>query len=488
MSEAPAPVPEKTREIDRTGEPVFELRSVSHSYGRNKVIFDVTSSVWPGEVVALVGDNGAGKSTLLKIFAGYQRADIGNPPVHGQGRALQDAGRCAGNRHRGRLPGSRDRRPAEPLAKFLPGQGDRPFGWSARILQAEADAAGGREAITELGLTRIRSAEEPVWTLSGGERQSVAITRAMHFGAKLLLLDEPTAALSVRETRNVLQSIGHAREQGLGVLYIDHNMSHVLPVADRIVLLELGRVVRVIDRGEVSVEELQDLIAGPTQRSRRPMTRRSDYGCRCPSRWWRKPPPALSPDWVGLDLQHGAWDLGTAFRGIQLLDALGMPAMVRVSEQELELMPRLLDHGASGVVIAMASSSSWLRRRYAGRAISPKGVRSFGGQRYGLRGGTAEPSEIRPEVYPMIEDRRGVADIAAIAAVKGIAGLHIGPVDLGLGLGLEREDPRYADALRTSSPPDTPPHPGHDACRPPEQASRWLEWASTSWCSPPTSN
>jgi simple sugar transport system ATP-binding protein len=111
----------------------------------------------------------------------------------------------------------------------------------------------------------VRSAEEPVWTLSGGERQSVAITRAMHFGARLLLLDEPTAALSVRETRHVLQSIGRARGHGLGVLYIDHNMSHVLPVADRIVLLELGRVVRVIDRGAVTVEELQELVAGRTQ-------------------------------------------------------------------------------------------------------------------------------------------------------------------------------------------------------------------------------
>ena len=120
-------------------------------------------------------------------------------------------------------------------------------------------------AIAELGLTRVRSAEQPVWTLSGGERQSVAITRAMHFGAKLLLLDEPTAALSVRETRNVLESIGRARDHGLGVLYIDHNMSHVLPVADRIVLLELGRVARVIDRGEVSVEELQELVARRTQ-------------------------------------------------------------------------------------------------------------------------------------------------------------------------------------------------------------------------------
>ena len=95
----------------------------------------------------------------------------------------------------------------------------------------------------------------------------MAITRAWHFGARLLLLDEPTAALSVRETRNVLSSIGRARESGMGVLYIDHNMSHVLPVADRIVLLELGRVVRVIDRDEVSVEELQDLVARRAQPS-----------------------------------------------------------------------------------------------------------------------------------------------------------------------------------------------------------------------------
>src|SRR5215468_6208823 len=125
--------------------------------------------------------------------------------------------------------------------------------------------AQARKAVSELGLTRVRTGEEVVGMLSGGERQSVAITRAMYFGAKLLLLDEPTAALSVRETRNVLKSIGRARDHGLGVLYIEHNMGHVLPVADRIVLLELGRVVRVIDRGAVTVEELQELIANRTQ-------------------------------------------------------------------------------------------------------------------------------------------------------------------------------------------------------------------------------
>ena len=129
-----------------------------------------------------------------------------------------------------------------------------------RQMRADCEAA-----LAELGLTRIRTSEEPAWALSGGERQSVAITRAMHFGARVLLLDEPTAALSVRETRNVLASIGRARDQGLAILYIDHNMGHVLPVADRIVLLELGRVVRVIDRGEVTVDELQDLIASRNQ-------------------------------------------------------------------------------------------------------------------------------------------------------------------------------------------------------------------------------
>ena len=171
--------------------------------------------------------------------------------------------------------------------------------------------------------------------------------------------------------------------------------------------------------------------------------------------WLSMPEPLVveaaaraKPDWVGLDLQHGAWDLGTAFRGIQLLDALGMPAIVRVSEQELELMPRLLDHGASGVVIAMASSVELVEETVRRARYQPEGVRSFGGQRYGLRSAPANPAEIRPRVYPMIEDRRALADISAIAAVKGISGLHIGPVDLGLGLGLARDDPRYLDALK----------------------------------------
>jgi simple sugar transport system ATP-binding protein len=252
--------------IDRNREPVFELRSVSHAYGRNRVIFDVNLSVWPGEVVGLVGDNGAGKSTLLKIFAGYQ------PPTEGALRFMGKDVRFASPaeaRAVGIEAVYQDLAIVDQLSLwrnfFLGKEIVRPFG-PLKLMDRQRMRSEAEAAVAELGLTRIRSAEETVSTLSGGERQSVAITRAMHFGAKLLLLDEPTAALSVRETRNVLHSIDRARAHGLGVLYVDHNMSHVLPVADRIVLLELGRVVRVLDRDEVSIEELQDLVAASAKR------------------------------------------------------------------------------------------------------------------------------------------------------------------------------------------------------------------------------
>jgi simple sugar transport system ATP-binding protein len=261
QTKASAPLPNTTHSVDRTGEPIFELRSVSHSYGRNKVIFDVNLSVWPGEVVGLVGDNGAGKSTLLKIFAGYQRPTSGTLRFLGKDVRFKTPAEA---RAMGIEAVYQDLAIVDQLSlwrNFFLGkeivQGIGPL----RVLKRERMRQEAEKAIADLGLTRVRSAEEPVWTLSGGERQSVAITRAMHFGAKLLMLDEPTAALSVRETRHVLASIDRARAHGLGVLYIDHNLNHVLPVADRIVLLELGRVVRVMDRGEVSVEELQDLVA-----------------------------------------------------------------------------------------------------------------------------------------------------------------------------------------------------------------------------------
>jgi len=121
------------------------------------------------------------------------------------------------------------------------------------------------EELDKLGLVHVRSTEHPAAGLSGGEKQSLAITRAIHFGVRLLLLDEPTAALSVRETRNVLKVIDEARARGLGVIYIDHNIDHVTPVADRVVLLEHGEIAQTFQRGELTSDELRDLIARTTR-------------------------------------------------------------------------------------------------------------------------------------------------------------------------------------------------------------------------------
>ena len=195
--------------------PVFELDAVSHSYGRNHVIFDVSLSVWPGEVVGLVGDNGAGKSTLLKIFAGYQKPTRGRLKFMGKTVRF---GSPADARALGIEAVYQDLAIVNQLNLwqnfYLGKELKKRFG-PLRVMDRKADAPQATvAALTELGLTRIRSADEPVWTLSGGERQSVAITRANHFGAKLLLLDEPTAALSVRETRNVLRIHPQSAQSG----------------------------------------------------------------------------------------------------------------------------------------------------------------------------------------------------------------------------------------------------------------------------------
>jgi 2-keto-3-deoxy-L-rhamnonate aldolase RhmA len=154
-------------------------------------------------------------------------------------------------------------------------------------------------------------------------------------------------------------------------------------------------------------------------------------------------------DWVGFDLQHGAWDLASAFRGIQLADVLGKPVLVRLPDEQLPLIPRVLDHGVSGIVLAMASEPETVAAAVERARYQPGGHRSYGGQRYGLRPEPHDLAEVRPDIYPMIETRRGLEAVAEIAAIPGVAGLHIGPVDLSLALGVGRNPsaPVYQDAL-----------------------------------------
>lgn len=155
-------------------------------------------------------------------------------------------------------------------------------------------------------------------------------------------------------------------------------------------------------------------------------------------------------DWVGIDLQHGTWDLGLAFRGIQLLDVLGVPSVVRIGRDDLADLSRVCDHGAGGVVVAMATDPDLMARAVAMARYQPEGERSFGSRRYGMGTASVSATEVRPAVYAMIEDRRGFEAVERIAAVPGLAGLHVGPVDLALGLGIgpDPAGPVYEAALR----------------------------------------
>ena len=246
--------------------PIVELDGVCKYYGATRAVDGVDLQVSAGEVVGLVGDNGSGKSTLLKIITGY------HAPTRGTIRFL-------GNPVKLRSPAQARRLGIECVYQdlalidelslwrnfFLGRELSSGFG-PVRRLRRRAMKRICAEELDKLGLVHIRSTEHPAAGLSGGEKQSLAITRAIHFGVRLLLLDEPTAALSVRETRNVLSVIDQARERGLGVIYIDHNIDHVTPVADRVVLLEHGRIAQTFQRGELTSDELRDLIARTTRR------------------------------------------------------------------------------------------------------------------------------------------------------------------------------------------------------------------------------
>jgi len=245
--------------------PIAELVGITKYYGPTRALNKVNLEVRAGEVLGLVGDNGSGKSTLLKIITGFHRPSAGSMRFLGLPMKL-------------RSPAEARRLGIECVYQDL-ALIDELNLWRNFFLGRELSSGVGpirrlrrrtmkhicAEELDKLGLVHVRSTEHAALSLSGGEKQSLAITRAIHFGVRLLLLDEPTAALSVRETRNVLKVIDEARQRGLGVIYIDHNIDHVTPVADRVLLLEHGEVAETFQRGQLSADELRDLIARTTR-------------------------------------------------------------------------------------------------------------------------------------------------------------------------------------------------------------------------------
>ena len=241
--------------------PLIEVEGISKYFGQVIALKDISMSVSAGEVLCLLGDNGAGKSTLIKTLSGVHRHDEGRMLVEGE-EVKFNSPREALDRGIATVFQDLAMIPLMGISRnfFLGREPTKGFGPFRRYDAAYADRVT-REEMRGMGID-IRDPSQPVGTLSGGERQSVAIARAVHFGAKVLILDEPTSALGVKQAAVVLRYIARTREQGIGVIFITHNVHHAFPVADRFTILRRGQSYGNFAKNEVTREEVASMMAG----------------------------------------------------------------------------------------------------------------------------------------------------------------------------------------------------------------------------------
>ncbi|TDL41425.1 ATP-binding cassette domain-containing protein [Arthrobacter nitrophenolicus] len=248
-----------------TRQPILKARNLVKTFGKVVGLDGVSLDLYPGEVLAIIGDNGAGKSTLIKCLTGAEVPDSGELEVSGkqvhfkrpqdarahgietvyQNLAVSPALDVASNLFLGReerLPG--------PLGKLF------------RVLDTKGMRRKAKEELTRLGISTLQDVTVPVENLSGGQRQAVAVARAAAFGSKVVVLDEPTAALGVRESNQVLQLVRDLRDRGLPVILISHNMPHVFDVADRIHIQRLGKCAATITPKSHSMTDAVAIMTG----------------------------------------------------------------------------------------------------------------------------------------------------------------------------------------------------------------------------------
>ncbi|MDT0380360.1 ATP-binding cassette domain-containing protein [Streptomyces sp. DSM 42041] len=245
-------------------QPLIELRDVDKAYGNVTALTGVSLQVRAGAITCVLGDNGAGKSTLIKIVSGLHGHDAGSLLVDGEETRFASP-REALNRGIATVYQDLAVVPLMPVWRnfFLGSEPRRGRGPLAR-LDVDAMRRTTRDALARLGIT-LRDVDQPIGTLSGGERQCVAIARAVHFGARVLVLDEPTAALGVKQSGMVLKHVATARDQGLGVVLITHNPHHAYLVGDRFVLLKRGEMAGSHARDAISLDELTRQMAGGSE-------------------------------------------------------------------------------------------------------------------------------------------------------------------------------------------------------------------------------
>ena len=248
-----------------TREPILRARNLVKTFGRVVGLDGVSLDLYPGEVLAVIGDNGAGKSTLIKCLTGAEIPDSGELHVSGQQVSFkrpQDARAHGIETVYQNLAVS----PALDVASnlFLGREIRKPglLGSVLRMLDSKGMRRQAREELTRLGISTLQDVTVPVENLSGGQRQAVAVARAAAFGSKVVVLDEPTAALGVRESNQVLQLVRDLRERGLPVILISHNMPHVFDVADRIHIQRLGKCAATITPQSHSMTDAVAIMTG----------------------------------------------------------------------------------------------------------------------------------------------------------------------------------------------------------------------------------
>jgi len=243
------------------GTAVVEVQGIGKRYGNIIALSDISTSVRAGEVTCVLGDNGAGKSTFIKILSGaHEHSDgellIDGEPVHlSSPREALELGIATVYQDLAVVP-------LMPVWRnfFLGSEVVKGFG-PFKKLDIDFMKKTTKSELAAMGID-LRDVEQPIGTLSGGERQCVAIARAVYFGARVLILDEPTAALGVKQSGVVLKYIAKARERGLGVVFITHNPHHAYPVGDRFMLLRRGKSMGDFAKADLTLEDLTSMMAG----------------------------------------------------------------------------------------------------------------------------------------------------------------------------------------------------------------------------------
>jgi simple sugar transport system ATP-binding protein len=242
--------------------PIVELKGVSKRFFGVNAVTDVSLSLYPGQVLCLLGENGAGKSTIIKILTGVETPTSGQvlvdgAPVHfSSPKDARERGIATVYQEVATLPLMSVARNFVLAAEPTKGRGI-----FKRLDLDEAERIA-LERMRELGISRVIDGHQLVGTLSGGERQALAIARALHFGARVLILDEPTAALGVRESATVLRLIDTVRSRGVAVLFITHNAYHAYSTGDRFVILRRGESISEFDKADRTIGEVIELMAG----------------------------------------------------------------------------------------------------------------------------------------------------------------------------------------------------------------------------------